>query len=201
MNGLELLRILAYKWMPFKIQRNLLQPIMKILKRTDSLSLVLIFALHLFTTCKSDVVKINYVISREDSIKRAISTRSDGVVLMPPTVEYSRFNFFIDSKGYLYYFAFSEPVKTLGVVDELDPSTLSLIRGNLIKVLKGEEVSFFKREVVDKKIAEKIKTITIASEADTIKGDFGNYLMKLKSSSNSNISLNIRRTFKSELNR
>ncbi len=169
---------------------------MKTFKPINNLPLKIVFVLFLFVMCKYSTESI-YVISREDSLRRLSNTRN-GTVLTPPTFSYSRFNFFIDSKGNIYFYSFPEPIKAKGVFDEVKPDDLYIMRSNLIKVPKGKEQVFFNERVLKIKTNEKIKTITIASVNDTIKGPFVKYLVGLKNDQSNHVSLSIRRTLSNE---
>ena len=196
MESPEYLGILFFKGIPREIQRSLLNRTMKTFKPINNLPLKIVFVLFLFVMCKYSTESI-YVISREDSLRRLSYTRG-GTVLTPPTFSYSRFNFFIDSKGNIYFYSFPEPIKAKGVFDEIKPDDLYIMRSNLIKVPKGKEQVFFNERVLKIKTNEKIKTITIASVNDTIKGSFVKYLVGLKNDQSNHVSLSIRRTLSNE---
>lgn len=68
----------------------------------------------------------------------------------------------------------------------------------MTKIPKENEEEFFRKNVVKLKTSEKIKTVTIASVNDTIRGSFIKYLIGLKNDSSAHVSLNIRRTLRGE---
>lgn len=166
---------------------------MKMLKPINSSYLGFLL---LFVMCKYRTESI-YIISKEDSLNKIANTRN-GVILMPPAVKYSRFNFFIDSKGDTYFYSFPEPIKANGVFDDVESDSLYIGRNTLTKIQKENEEEFFRKNVLKLKTSEKIKTITIASVNDTIRGSFIKYLIGLKNDSSAHISLNIRRTLRGE---
>lgn len=127
-----------------------------------------------FNSCRNES-KFEYIISKQDSVYKAIHTRSDGVVLLPPEVKFGRYNFIVDSTNNVYFYSFQEPKQITGTFDgELDE--YACLKPNyLFKIPKGLEQTFFKENVVLQKTSEKIKTINVASFNDTVKLDFINF--------------------------
>ncbi|WP_157274898.1 hypothetical protein [Pedobacter sp. Leaf194] len=151
-----------------------------------------------FPSCRDDS-KLDYIISKEDSIDKALHTRSDGVVLLPTKVKFGRDNFIIDSNDNVYFYSFQEPKEVAGVFDGEEDNSACLKPNGLLKIPKGLEPKFFEENVILQKSSEKIKTINVASFNDTISTDFINFLKEIQHKDSSSYSLRIRRVIPEEI--
>jgi len=151
----------------------------------------------IFTSCKNET-KFDYIISKEDSISKAIHTRSDRVVLLPPKVKFGRYNFIVDSTDNVYFYSFQEPKQIGGVFDGEEDEFACLKPNYLFKIPKGMEPIFFEENVILQKTSEKIKTINVASFSDTVKTDFIKFLKGIQHKDSAGYSLRIRRILPEE---
>ena len=150
------------------------------------------------TSCRNNA-KLDYIISKEDSIDKALHTGSDGVVLLPPKVKFGRYNFIIDSKDNVYFYSFQEPKEVAGVFDGEEDNSACLKPNGLFKIPKCLEPNFFEENVILQKSSEKDKTINVASFNDTIITDFINFLKAIQHKDSSSYSLRIRRVLPEEI--
>jgi hypothetical protein len=150
-----------------------------------------------FTSCTNQS-RMEYVISKEDSLNKIAHTRADGIVLLPPDVKFARYNFIIDTSNNLYFYSFPEPKQTAGTFDGEEDQIGGLQPNNLFRIPKGLESSFFEENVVLQKTSEKVKTINVASFKDTVRNDLIKILKNVLIKDSSGYLLKIRRVLPEE---
>jgi len=145
-------------------------------------SVLLLFCL-LISSCQKKEKQEQYVIS-------SLAKTKDSRFTVSPDRFYGRYNFIIDTSGLIYYYGLQSRGHGCFIYTESIPPFIKLKPDQIVKIPDNSIIAFFKCNVTN----STIKTISIASQNDTINSKGFTILLNYLNDSINNTTYQVRMT-------